>query len=183
MTMPIAETWFETRSHGGDITLIFEPHVSSDVRCNMWHVRGRERDLLFDSGMGVVSLKRHVALVTEKPLLSVASHCHFDHVGGHYEFDTRLSHAAEADIMSAPDRRNTVADEYVTAEIFSAQPYSGFDASQYNIRAADRPGGERRCHRPRRPAFRSAAPARPFASIHRLVGSGERHASFGRRGL
>ena len=136
MTMPIAETWFEIRSHGGDITLIFEPHVSSDVRCNMWHVRGRERDLLFDSGMGVVSLKRHVALVTEKPLLSVASHCHFDHVGGHYEFDTRLSHAAEADIMSAPDRRNTVADEYVTAEIFSAQPYSGFDASQYNIRAA-----------------------------------------------
>ena len=48
----------------------------------MWHVRDRERDLLFDSGMGVVSLKRHVALVTEKPLLSVASHCHFDHVGG-----------------------------------------------------------------------------------------------------
>ncbi len=136
MALPIAKTWFETRSLGDDITLIFEPHVIPDIRCNMWHVRGRERDLLFDSGMGVVSLKRHVTQVTEKPLLCVASHSHFDHVGGHHEFDARLIHAAEADILTAPDRRNTVIEDYVTAEIFTARPYSGFDVDAYTIRAA-----------------------------------------------
>ena len=46
--------------------MIFEPHVIPNIRCNMWHVRGRDRDLLLDSGMGVVSLKRHVALVTDE---------------------------------------------------------------------------------------------------------------------
>jgi len=102
----------------------------------MWHVRGRDRDLLFDSGMGVVSLKEHVALMTEKPLYCVASHSHFDHVGGHYEFDTRLIHGAESDVLTSPDRRNTVIENYVTAEIFTAAPFSGFDVDAYIIRAA-----------------------------------------------
>ena len=60
------------------------------TRCNIWHVRGRDRDLLLDSGMGLVSLRSHVGLVTEKPLLCVASQAHFDHVGGHHEFEERL---------------------------------------------------------------------------------------------
>jgi len=136
MPLPVADSWFELRSHSNDITLIFEPHVIPDIRCNMWHVRGRDRNLLFDSGMGVISLKRHIALVTEKPLLCVASHSHFDHVGGHHEFDTRLIHTAEADILSAPDRRNTVIADYVTEEIFTAAPFSGFDVDDYTIRAA-----------------------------------------------
>jgi glyoxylase-like metal-dependent hydrolase (beta-lactamase superfamily II) len=136
MPLPVADSWFETRTYSEDITLIFEPHVIPDIRCNMWHVRGSDRDLLFDSGMGVVSLKRHVALVTEKPLLCVASHSHFDHVGGHYEFDARLMHTAEADILTTPDRRNTVIADYVTEEIFTAAPYTDFDVDKYSIRSA-----------------------------------------------
>jgi len=102
----------------------------------MWHVRGRDPDLLFNSGMGVVSLKRHVALVTDKPLLCVASHSHFDHVGGHYEFDARLMHAAEADILTSPNRGNTVIEDDVTAETFTAAPFAGFDVEAYTIRTA-----------------------------------------------
>ena len=66
MPLPIVESWFKTRTYGGDITLIFEPHVIPNIRCNMWHVCGRDRDLLLYTGMGVVSLKRHVALVTDE---------------------------------------------------------------------------------------------------------------------
>ena len=51
MPLPIVESCFETRTYGGDITLIFEPHVIPNIRCNMWHVRGRDRDLLLDSHM------------------------------------------------------------------------------------------------------------------------------------
>ena len=136
MTLTVADRWFETRRVADDVTLIWEPHVIPDIRCNMWHVRGRDSDLLLDSGMGLVSLRRHVALVTEKPVLCVASHSHFDHVGGHHEFEERLIHAAEADILTAPDRDNTVISNYVTPAIFTAAPFAGFDPDSYTIQSA-----------------------------------------------
>ncbi len=39
-----------------DITLLWEPHVIPLMRCNIWHVRGRDRDLMVDTGMGIASL-------------------------------------------------------------------------------------------------------------------------------
>ena len=39
------------------VTLIHEPWIKPFFRCNIWHVRGRDRDLLFDSGLGHVSLR------------------------------------------------------------------------------------------------------------------------------
>ena len=39
-----------------ELTLITEPHVDELVSANMWLVRGRERDLLVDCGLGVASL-------------------------------------------------------------------------------------------------------------------------------
>ena len=62
MALSVAGHWFETRTCSDGVTLIWEPHVIPDIRCNIWHVRGRDRDLLLDSGMGLASLKRHVAL-------------------------------------------------------------------------------------------------------------------------
>ena len=136
MTKPIAETWYRTRRFGDDVTLIWEPHVDPNVRCNIWHVRGRDRDLLFDSGMGMAPLRENVALLREKPVLCVASHSHFDHVGAHFEFEECLIHGGEADILSHPTRDNTVISDYVTAEIFTAYPDAGFDPETYEIRAA-----------------------------------------------
>ncbi len=48
--------------------------------------------MLVDSGMGVVAMRAWVGLVTEQPLLAVASHTHFDHIGCHHEFDRRAVH-------------------------------------------------------------------------------------------
>jgi glyoxylase-like metal-dependent hydrolase (beta-lactamase superfamily II) len=73
-----AEDWYETIRMSDDVTLIHEPWITPFYRCNMWHVRGRDRDLLFDSGLGHFSLRAHVPLVTERDLLCVASHTHFD---------------------------------------------------------------------------------------------------------
>ena len=59
--LKIAERWYERRRISDDITLIWEPHVHSFLRCNIWHVRGRDADLLVDTGLGVVSLKDAIA--------------------------------------------------------------------------------------------------------------------------
>ena len=55
------QDWWRVTRIGDDVTLIDEPHIQPFYRCNIWHVRGRDRDLLFDTGLGAVSLRRHVA--------------------------------------------------------------------------------------------------------------------------
>ncbi len=131
-----AERWYETRTVGDDVTYIGEPFIKEFYRCNMWHVRGRDRDMLVDSGMGVVSLREHVPLVTEKPCLALTSHTHFDHIGGHYEFEDRLVHRAEADLLANPTRANTLADPYVTDDIFTALPPAPYSSTEYTVKKA-----------------------------------------------
>ena len=131
-----ADQWYETEARGDGVTLIHEPWIRPFYRCNIWHVRGRDRDMLVDSGMGVVSLRAHVPLVTERSLTAVASHTHFDHIGCHHEFDDRCVHAAEADILADPANPATLADPYVTDEIFERLPPEPYSSATYSVRAA-----------------------------------------------
>jgi glyoxylase-like metal-dependent hydrolase (beta-lactamase superfamily II) len=129
------EDWYETLRLGDGVTLIHEPWIKPFFRCNIWHVRGRDRDLMVDSGLGHVSLRKHVALVAERPLLAVASHTHFDHIGCHHEFVDRAVHSAEAAILADPRNEWTLADRYATDEMFDRPP-EGWDAARYRIPAA-----------------------------------------------
>lgn len=128
--------WWRVRPLSDGVTAIDEPHILEFYRCNVWHVRGRDRDMLVDSGMGVVSLRAHVPLVTGRPLDAVASHTHFDHIGNHHEFDCRLCHAAEADLLARPTRAATLADPYVTDAIFTRLPPAPYASATYAVRAA-----------------------------------------------
>lgn len=110
-TGPIS-AWFHTRDVGDGITLIRERFVPADIRCNLWHMRGRTRDALIDTGMGLVSLTDELAELRERPVTAVATHTHFDHVGGHAQFVERLVHRAEAHVLAAPDDHETVWDRY-----------------------------------------------------------------------
>lgn len=136
MNMANPSDWWRVRGMGDGVTLIDEPHIHEYYRCNVWHVRGRDRDMLVDSGMGVVSLRDHVALVSERPLEAVASHTHFDHIGCHHEFACRSCHGAEAHLLRAPTRENTVADKYVTDAIFETLPPKPYRSEAYNVGAA-----------------------------------------------
>jgi glyoxylase-like metal-dependent hydrolase (beta-lactamase superfamily II) len=137
MRIATAESWYETTPVGEGVTHIHEPFIHPFYRCNIWHVRGRDRDLLIDSGMGVVSLRAQVAALAERPVLALASHTHFDHIGNHHEFAERLAHAAEADLMEHPSRAGTLADIYVKDEIFSAlPPVPGWRAEAYEVEPA-----------------------------------------------
>jgi glyoxylase-like metal-dependent hydrolase (beta-lactamase superfamily II) len=96
-------------------------------------LRGRDRDLLIDSGLGVVSLVDAVSLITEKRTLAVATHTHFDHIGSHHEFRYRAVHAEEADTMSRPTRANTLAEGYVTDGLVTALPNERYSPSTYEV--------------------------------------------------
>jgi glyoxylase-like metal-dependent hydrolase (beta-lactamase superfamily II) len=134
MKIATPETWYESRTVGDGITWIFEPHIKEYYRCNIWHVRGRDRDLLIDSGMGVVSLREQIPLLSGRPILAIASHTHFDHIGTHHEFAERAVHPDEADILARPTRANTVADKYVSdSSIFTELPPGNWQPLGYDI--------------------------------------------------
>jgi glyoxylase-like metal-dependent hydrolase (beta-lactamase superfamily II) len=100
MATRIAERWFERRRIDDDITLLWEPHVDPLIRCNIWHVRGRDRDMLIDTGLGISSLRDAARDIFDKRLTAVATHTHFDHIGGIFEFEERVVHESEAAIMA-----------------------------------------------------------------------------------
>ncbi|WP_089268486.1 MBL fold metallo-hydrolase [Puniceibacterium sediminis] len=131
-----AEDWWRVTRLDDGISLIDEPHILPFYRCNCWHVQGKDGDLLVDSGMGVVSLRDWVPLVTERPLLAVASHTHFDHIGCHHEFDHRAVHRAEAHLLANPERRAVLADPYVTDEIFETLPPEPYQSARYTVTPA-----------------------------------------------
>jgi len=140
MQIATAETWYQTRSLDDGVTHIWEPHIQPFYRCNVWHVHGRHRDLLIDSGMGVVSLRRQIGILSGRPVLAVASHTHFDHIGAHHEFADRAVHRAEADIMAKPTRRSTYADVYVNDdtldEMFTMLPPGNYRSVTYEVSPA-----------------------------------------------
>lgn len=130
------EDWYRVQTMGDAVSLIDEPHIQPFYRCNIWHIRGRDRDMLVDSGMGVVSLRQWVPLVSERSLTAVASHTHFDHIGCHHEFEDRCVHRAEADILANPTRAATLADPYVTDDIFDTLPPLPYLSSDYSVKGA-----------------------------------------------
>ncbi len=97
--LEIAECWFERKSLSDGVTWLWEPHVHPLLRCNIWHVRGRDRDLLVDTGLGIASLRDEIANLCDKPIIAVATHIHYDHVGCLHEFENRIMHRIEAPLM------------------------------------------------------------------------------------
>lgn len=100
--LPIADRWFVRERIDDVITLLVEPHVVPLMRCNIWHLRGRDRDLLVDAGMGLVSLADEIADLVDKPVTAVATHGHDDHIGAFHEFADVRAHPREAPLLLDP---------------------------------------------------------------------------------
>jgi glyoxylase-like metal-dependent hydrolase (beta-lactamase superfamily II) len=152
--LKIAERWFELRRFDDDVTLIFEPYVVPFLRCNIWHVRGRDRDLVIDTGLGVASLREFARDILDRPVAAVATHVHIDHIGNHHEFEECLVHSREADGLARPKGEHTLAgsdfdptnvatllvppiDGYeMVGPMLTALPAADFDMPSFRIRPA-----------------------------------------------
>jgi glyoxylase-like metal-dependent hydrolase (beta-lactamase superfamily II) len=146
--LQVADRWFERRTMGEGVTWIWEPHLSAFIRCNIWHVRGRDRDLIVDTGSGLSPLRRAIADLVARPLAAVATHIHYDHVGGLHEFDERMMHLLEAPRMNPyrefhPLRKSDFPESfrpYLPAEssgsgdlLLDARPAENWTAGDYAI--------------------------------------------------
>ena len=126
MSFKIADRWFQHRRLDDDVSLIWEPHADPFARCNMWHVRGRSRDLLIDTGLGVRELRPYVEQIFGRPVTAVITHAHFDHSGSFHEFDERWMHAAEAVEMATGLSWGALCRNQMTAEVIEAIESTGY---------------------------------------------------------
>jgi glyoxylase-like metal-dependent hydrolase (beta-lactamase superfamily II) len=108
----MADDWYERQDMGNGITRLSEPHVHRYFAANLFHVRGRDADLVIDFGMGLIPLRPALDLEVGKQLIAVATHIHADHVGGFHEFETRLGHAAEAAAFARMADQDTLTDVF-----------------------------------------------------------------------
>lgn len=47
---------------------------------------GKDRALLFDTGLGIGDIKQEIIKITNKPIIVLNSHFHYDHIGGNNKF-------------------------------------------------------------------------------------------------
>jgi glyoxylase-like metal-dependent hydrolase (beta-lactamase superfamily II) len=155
MTLRIADRWFEWERLADGVTRIWEPHVIRVEQCNIWHVRGRARDLLVDTGMGIASLRDAAQQIFEQALTAVATHTHVDHIGSMHEFGDRIVHEAEADELArASDNFSMLRSDH-PVEFIAALERAGYEVGPCFITALPHAGFDlRRLVRPSAPATR-----------------------------
>jgi Metallo-beta-lactamase superfamily len=85
----IRSDWFEIYRIRPDVYAIYEPHQFEEVISYL--IVGERRALLFDTGLGVASIRAVIAQLTELPVTVLNSHTHFDHTGGNAEFSDILN--------------------------------------------------------------------------------------------
>ena len=128
---PVAASWYSRLDLPDGVTRFWEPHVHPLEQANFWHVRGRDRDLLIDSGMGIVPVRTSFPdLFDGRETIAVATHTHIDHIGAVHEFAHRWVHAAEARQMEHPRGVTTLVCADISpamAESFVAAGYPPFD--------------------------------------------------------
>jgi len=143
------------------------------MRCNIWHVRGRDRDLMLDTGMGIVSLRKAARDLLDNAVTAVATHAHGDHVGGHHEFDDCLVHAAERDALA-----NDACDYSLDVRDFGAEFVSYLNADTKIGYHSDPPqrhtAATRTLVQDPRGSDRSSHPASARAFFNSLLGVGLR---------
>jgi glyoxylase-like metal-dependent hydrolase (beta-lactamase superfamily II) len=133
----IASEWFSRSIVDERTTMLTEPFVHQFMRANIWHLRGRDADLLVDTGMGIRPLAPAIGTPQDKPLLVVATHIHLDHVGSLHEFASRAGPAMSAAQFESMDDAATYADMFRDLEgAVSKLPSQGWASADYRIAPA-----------------------------------------------
>ncbi len=135
--MRVAERWFEHEEIDEGVLRIRESHVDPFLQANMFLIRGRDRDVLVDTGLGIGSLRAELVDLFERPTIAVATHRHFDHTGGLYEFEEVVVHRDDADaVAKAHGFASIVIEDYPPEEL------SGYDPPESLLTALPREGYE-----------------------------------------
>jgi glyoxylase-like metal-dependent hydrolase (beta-lactamase superfamily II) len=133
-------SWFEVEAFPQSVYRIREPGLGPLDACQCWLIVGERAALLIDAGAGVAELAPVVGALCPLPIVLLATHTHFDHIGGAHEFLDRRVHPLEVDILAAPTPQSTLWQGWLTAASFARAPHPGYDFASYSVPPAPASG-------------------------------------------
>jgi len=85
--------WFTIEQLDKETYSISEYRHWEETHCYL--LNGSERSLLIDTGLGICDIHEQVIKLTDKPIIAIATHIHWDHIGGHKFFPQFYAHQNE----------------------------------------------------------------------------------------
>ena len=104
--------WFTINEIDKDTYAISEYRHWEETHCYL--LNGTKRSLLIDTGLGICNISEVISELTDKPVTAIATHIHWDHIGGHKYYPDFYAHEAELDWLNGgfPQPLETI-KEYV----------------------------------------------------------------------
>lgn len=90
--------WFTTDKIDENTYILSEYRHWEETHCYL--LNGEDKSLLIDTGLGICNIYDEVIKFTDKPIIAVATHIHWDHIGGHKYFTEFYAHEAELDWLN-----------------------------------------------------------------------------------
>lgn len=85
--------WFTLDQIDPDTYIISEYRHWEETHCYL--LNGSESSLFIDTGLGICNIYEEAVRLTDKPIAAVATHVHWDHIGGHRYFPDFYAHEQE----------------------------------------------------------------------------------------
>jgi glyoxylase-like metal-dependent hydrolase (beta-lactamase superfamily II) len=135
MQKPVAEFWYAIDCFDDGVVRLSEAWLDPFFGSNIWLIRGSDRDVLIDTGTGIVSPRRILDGIVDRPLLALSCNCFCDHAGGLHNFDERGCHRLDAERIANPTVASSLS-VYVSNDALMAVPYDGYEIATYRLRGA-----------------------------------------------
>ncbi len=116
--------------------MLHESHIDSYSVGDFWIVQGRDRDLVIDTGCGMVDPVPLVEAICAKPIIALALNSSYDHAGGWHGFAERACHPLDAPALETLNNDDAEVDVYLTEDRLWALPFEGFTLHDYRLTPA-----------------------------------------------
>lgn len=129
--------WFTIQSIDADTYIISEYRHWEETHCYL--LNGENASLLIDTGLGICNIYEQIKRLTNKPITAIATHIHWDHIGGHRDFPDFYAHTEELAWLNGEfpltidTIREMVLDRCSPPEDFDINKYTFFQGTPTRI--------------------------------------------------
>ncbi len=125
------EPWFTVEKIDNETFAISEYGHWTNVHSYLYI--GSKRAALVDSGLGIGNIKSVIDKLTQLPIIVITTHCHWDHIGGHFHFGNIAVHTFEKKVMEKgpPIPIKITRDQHVLRHPFIKPPPRSFEIEKY----------------------------------------------------
>lgn len=121
--------WFTIDSVDHDTAMISEYRHWEETHCYL--LNGSSRSLLIDTGLGICNIDDQVQKLTDKHVTAVATHVHWDHIGGHSHYPDFYAHEAERSWLNGAFPLPVGAVKSMAMD--RCDPPEGYDVETYKL--------------------------------------------------